>query len=349
MAAKKKTTRKKAPAGAGSGKKSGPDPGPEHRIVVLHGKEVFLRSLRTEKLRDKLVEAHGDVDTLRFPGKSTPVAEVLDECRSFGLMQQHKLVVVDEADQFVKEENRPLVERYAASPSEQTTLVLRTDTWRKGNLDKLIQKVGVFVNCEALTPAAAMKWTTQRCPKEWGVTVNPRAAEALVERAGVDLGRLDSELRKLAAAAGEGGEIGPDLVRELVGLTREEEVWTLQAELLRGTPESALAMLQQILTVSRQPEQLVSYALIDLARKLHSASRLLRAGVRGFNVTRAARIWGSEEQRNALLDAARRIDPDTLAELFTMAIESDARMKSGFSEGARSLETLTLRFASATR
>ncbi|TVQ32124.1 MAG: DNA polymerase III subunit delta [Phycisphaeraceae bacterium] len=349
MAAKKKTTRKKAPAGAGSGKKSGVELGPAHRIVVLHGKEVFLRSLHTEKLQEKLVEAHGEVDVLRFPGKSTPVAEVLDECRSFGLMQQHKMVVVDEADQFVKEESRPLIERYAASPSEQATLVLRANTWNRGKLDKLIEKVGLIHKCEALTPAAAMKWTTQRCRKEWGATLNPRAAEALVERAGVDLGRLDSEMGKLAAAAGKGGEIGPDLVRELVGLTREEEAWSLQAEVLLGTPESALALLQQILTVSRQPEQLVSYALIDLARKLHTASRLLRAGVRGFNVTRAARIWGPDEQREAILDAARRVDPDTLAELLSIAIEADARMKSGFSAGARSLETLTLRFASATR
>jgi len=352
VAAKKKTTRKKAPArsgGAAAGRKDSAEPSASHRIVLLHGKESHLRTLRTVKLRELLEETHGEIEVLRFSGADTEVADVLDECRSFGLMQQHKMVVVDEADQFVKEDSRPLVERYAASPSEQATLVLRADVWNKGKLDKLIEKVGVSIRCDALTQGEATKWATKRCLKEWRATIQPRAAEALVERVGVDLGRLDTELAKLASAAGPDAEITPELVRELVGLTREEEVWGIQAEVLTGTPESAMSLLRQILGASRQPEQLVSYALIDLARKLHTASRLIRAGVRGFNLTRAARIWGTDDQRRVVVDAAQRVDPEAMADLLAAAIEADVRVKSGFADATRSLETLTLRFASATR
>src|SRR5262249_44697926 len=88
----------------------------EHRIVVLIPKAPFVQGEFTAQLKDALVAAHGAIDAFRFEGPAATAAAVLDECRTFGLMQEHKLVVVDQADQLVKEENRPLVERYAAAP-----------------------------------------------------------------------------------------------------------------------------------------------------------------------------------------------------------------------------------------
>ena len=67
------------------------------RIVVLHGRELFLLWEWSRMLAERLREAHGDVGVVRFDGASAPVAEVLDELRSFGLLEPHKLVIVDDA------------------------------------------------------------------------------------------------------------------------------------------------------------------------------------------------------------------------------------------------------------
>ena len=99
-------------------------------MVVLIGKELFLRSQYTSMLRSALEQAHGEIETFQFGGDADSAA-VLDECRSFGLMAGHKLVIVDDADQFVRAETRPMIERYAQNPSEQATLVLRSAKWNK--------------------------------------------------------------------------------------------------------------------------------------------------------------------------------------------------------------------------
>lgn len=315
------------------------------RIVVLHGKEAFLRSLRTADLRAALEAAHGAIEQARFDGASAQAADVLDECRSFGLMQQHKLVIVDDADEFVKEGTRPLLERYAEAPAEHATLVLRADTWRPGKLDKLVEKVGAVVKCEPIGREQAIKWAVGRAAKRWQATLDPAAAELLVERLGADLGRIDSELAKLgAASAGPGGAIGVELVRELVGLTREDEVWPLQGVLVRGDAEAALQGLTQLVQVSRQDPYFLSFVFIDLARKLHTTARLLRAGANPWQAAGKAKIWG--EAKDAIVDAARRADPDALADLLDDAVESDARCKSGLADPMRSLEALAVRFAS---
>lgn len=315
----------------------------DHRIVVLHGKEAFLRSLYADQLRDALTEAFGEVESLRFPGASAMLADVLDECRSFGLMQQHKLVTVDEADKFVTAQTRPALERYAANPVDSATLLLRSDGWRPGKLDKAIAKVGVVIKCAPLASAQASAWAERRSVKRHDCAIDSAAVTALLERVGVDLGRIDAELAKLAAMS-MGKPITAELVRQAVGLTREEEVWAIQSRLIGRDASIAIRAVRDALGASKQPTVLVSFAMIDLARKLHASARLMRAGTPDMQVARRVKVWG--EAQRAILSAAHRADPEILADLLDESVEADAKSKSGRTDPHLALERLAIRFAS---
>ncbi|MFA6047173.1 MAG: hypothetical protein WC718_19480, partial [Phycisphaerales bacterium] len=252
------------------------------RVALLHGNDSFLRSLHTAALRKALEKAHKTIDTVVFDGNTASAADVLDECRSFGLIAGYKLVVVDNADQIVKEANRPLFERYCESVAQGeppgATLLLRAGTWYPGNLDKLIAEVGAVVKCDEPGEREAVGWVSKRAAKEYEAAIAEDAADLLVARVGTNLGRLDSELAKLVAAAG-GQEIDRALVIEFVGASREEAAWGIQSTLLGATgPAEALGHLRYLLDVSRQPSQAIAYAFTDLARKLHAMSRTLQQG-----------------------------------------------------------------------
>lgn len=329
--------------------------GPATRVALLVGPELFLHVEHTARLREALAAAHGGVEVARFDGTTARAADILDECRTFGLLQRHKLVVVDQADQAVKEDARPLFERYAEQPSEQATLVLRAEKWNKGRLDALIEQAGAIVRCDTLAPEHAAAWAVQRCTKRHGATLEPDAAAALVERLGPDLGRIDSELAKLAASAGAppvtGGRGGaadrpvitPELVAELVGRTHEEEAWAIQAPLLEGDAPEALRRIHEALTISRHPPELVSWACLDAARKLHGASRGLATGVRGFELIRRLQLWGSGG--DAVLRAAARTTPAEASRVLAHAVESVWRTRTGLGTIERALDVLAVRFS----
>jgi DNA polymerase III delta subunit len=89
-----------------------------------------------------LRERHGAVDEFNFDGATCSLADVLDELRSYGLMSQHKVVVVDNAEQFMQgDDRRRAMERYAESPMQDATLILRSGGWRPGTFDKLVAAV----------------------------------------------------------------------------------------------------------------------------------------------------------------------------------------------------------------
>jgi DNA polymerase-3 subunit delta len=369
--ARKDSTEKSEPRGAGA---AGLDA--SRRVVVLFGPEDFLRTQYTAQLRAALEAAHGQVDVLQIDGTTAQVADVLDECRSFGLMATHKLVMVDQADMFVKEGTRAVIERYAEKPSENATLLLRSEKWRAGNLDGIIESHGgALVRCEApmikdergkdIGPDfdKIQRWAMARAAKRHAANLDKDAAELLVMRIGASLGRIDTELEKLAVAAGAAagrtpgrdasGELPTDagklptidaaLVSRFVGMSREEEVWDIKQKLLTGSAEEILGNVRDLIEVSRHPPTLITYAMTDLAKGLHGASRALRAGANPFQVAGKLKIWGPG--RDAILHVAKAIRPEQAYALFRECLDADRRQKSGLGDGERTVERLALRFA----
>lgn len=321
-----------------------------HRVVLLHGPNSFVAAEHTSLIRQRLDEHFGAVDAPQFDGVTAKPADVLDECRSFGLMQQHKMVVVDNADQLVKAENRPLVERYVQAPTESATLVLRATRWNKGKLDDMIASVGMLQECRDPGPDDARRWASQRVRKRHGATIADDALDLLVDRTGADLGRLDTELAKLASAAaapGRSDDQPPAITRahvaELVGRTREEEAWDLQAVVLSGRPAAAVAMVRDLLGPSRQPPVLLMWACTDLCRKLHGAALGLRDGENEWALAKSLKLWGPA--KDAILAVAGRLGPTLARRALAACVESDSRQKSGLTDPERGVERLALRLA----
>ncbi len=374
------------------------------RVVLLVGPEFLMHLEQTEALRDALTKAYGGLGLFAFDGATAEAAEVLDECRTFGLMVPHKLVILDNADQFLRprkkagesvaaadgggedseggdleedeeggetgsSRNRELLERYIQSPSEGATLLLRSQKgFNLGRLKAAIERVGAIVRCSLIDPdvdkgptgralgkdaaarlatTRAVQWAIRRAADVHKSELAPNAAELLVERVGPHLARLDGELAKLALNAtadrSKPGTITSKAVAEMVGMSREEEVWVIQSALLSHDPAVALRSIREALDVSRHHPVFVSWACVDLARKLHGATRALAVGMNEWQMRGTLRLWGDTAE--AIAGAAKRLSPAQAARLLRQAVESDARSKSG-SDPERSLEALALTFAS---
>jgi DNA polymerase III delta subunit len=357
-------------------------PSARSRLVVLHGPDRFKADTELAALRAALAKAHGPegFDTVRFDGAAGAriIADILDECRSVGLMQQHKIVLVDNADQLLKAGDddapakpagrgkrghvpasaRELLENYAGAPSDAATLVLRSGTWRPGNLDKAILAMpagaGSIIKCEPMTDREAVAWVQQRAASTHGTSVDATTAGMLVDAVGTEMGRLDTELEKLAlAAGGEGQPITPELVSTMVGVSREEEFWSIQSSLISGDASRTLGHLRELIEVSRHDPVPIAHSYAEMARKVHVAAHALARGARVESLAYQLKIFGPPDVRNqqiALLEqAAASAGVPASARLLAAAVASDAAGKSGLGDPVRNLETLTIKFNAVTQ
>ncbi len=332
---------------------------PAPPIAIFHGPERFLQLHHTQALRERLIAQHGEVAPFIFGSGSAPV-DILDECRALSLMQTHKLVIVDSADALLKSADddadasapafrgtttrsaRELFEAYAASPDSSATLVLRAPTWRPGRLDKaVVASGGIVIKCEELRDDAAAAWAVERAPHH-KATLDRAAATRLVDAVGPDLARLDTELAKLSLVRPD-GQITTDVVRQFVGLSREEDFWEIQGSLLSGDAPRALGHLRELLDVSRHDPTPLLFTYCDLARKLHGASAGLANRENPAAITGRLRLWGPAA--STILEKARAVPPHAAASLLAEVVDGMVRQRSGLGDPEHILEALTLRFS----
>jgi len=309
------------------------------RIVVLIGDEPFLMTDYTRQLREATAaKVDSEVDTITFDGGSAELADVLDELRSVGLMMQHKLVVVEQGDEFIKR-YRAQMERYAADTEPTATLLLRASKWNKGNIDKAIAKVGLIHQCADPKPAEAATWLVGRARSAHGFEIDRPAAGLLVERIGPDLGRLEGELAKLSAAVPQGQVADRDVVSALVGrASDDDQLWSrMQQALLSGDPREALETVYELTELASVSPVPLMRAASDLAVKLSLAARMLRDRQNDFDICKSLKIWPQSNHR-PFIAMAKRLGPAGSAKLAAQIVNFDRRSKSGFGDARRGLE-----------
>jgi len=316
-------------------------------FIVLRGPETYLLSEYVKSIRETLEAKHGgEIETYRYDGASDEPADILDEARSYSLMQTYKIVLVDNANELVSNENnRNILMRYLESPSETATIILRASKWLSGNptnFDKMAAELGQVVKCEQPTADRAAVFVQKRAEKRYDCTIEPTAARQLVDLIGPSLSRLDAEISRLAVMAEPGQPIDTDLITEHTGISREQQVWSLQSILLRAKPADAVLEVLELLEVSRQPPTLISYCVLDLIKKIRAANELSRSGLSSQEVASKLKIWG--ESKSLILKAAERINTENLNALMKDAVSLDVRNKSGYGVDTRGVELLTLRF-----
>ncbi|MEO1236329.1 MAG: DNA polymerase III subunit delta [Planctomycetota bacterium] len=331
------------------------------RVLALHGPEEAVKKEKVDALRAALEAEHGEVQRLSFDGKAATLADVFDELRGYSLMGGYKLVTVDPADDFIKA-HREALERYAQSPVDHATLVLRAGQWHRGNLDKHIAKVGAVVKCEPPKPAEAVSRLVRRAQDVHGMKLDRPAAALLVDRLGVNLTRLETELDKLAAMAGAlssegrsvknsgGGTIDRGMVEQAVGKSSDEKAWEVQETLMgamsRGEGGKVVEKVRELIDLGGQPEVLVTYFVADLARKLAVGGQMLAAGEPEGVIAKALKLWGPRQR--LFMEVLRRVGPEGGAAMLDAALTADARSKSGFGPAGRNLEGLCVRMADGT-
>ena len=308
-------------------------------MIVLYGPDEMVKRLRLDQLREALEMVHGPIEPQKFDGRVVGLSGILDELREYALMQSYKLVVVDEAEHFVKS-NRAALERYACQPVDHATLILRARTWHKGNLDKLIAKVGAVVKCEPPAPAQAQAWLIQRAKAKLQRALEPAAARLLIDRLGLDLSRLANELEKIALMVKADQLINRKLVEQVVGQSSDEQAWVVQeavlAALVQGSPARAIEKIHELVGLAGQAEVLVTFFVADLFRKLHVGTLMRRQGVHDKQIAQHLRLWGPKVQ--LFTSALDRLDSARAGELFQRALIADERAKSGLGRPVRNLE-----------
>jgi DNA polymerase-3 subunit delta len=304
-------------------------------VYALVGSDSFLQ---LQELACVAGELPKDAQRVDFDGETAQLGEVLDELRSFAMFGSGKVVVVRNADVFVSR-FREQLEQYVAEPSSSGTLVLRLSSL-PGNqrIHKLIAKHGAIVPCEP--PKELAKWVIEHARKAHEITIAPDAARMLADLIGGDLGRLDTELAKLAINA-DSEKITSDLVAGNVVFTREREMWDLTNAMALGDTAEAMRRWRQLIQSDPSAE---FRAVTWLGIWLSEVGMILTQGPRS-GAANKLRWKYKGDAFDKFVAAALAMGKDGYGRALDLLTEIDKQSKTGVGDAAENVERFILALA----
>ena len=330
-----------------------PPAGDVPAVCAVFGDETFLKRLVLDELRRVVLgDEDGEFSLARFDGAKAQPREVFDELGTVALFGGRRLVVVDDADEFVTR-HRPLLEDYVArATAGGGVLVLDAKSWAKTTrLYKALAQSGWQIECKTPSAAALARWLVGWAKKTHQTKLDPDAAELLIELAGPELGLLDQELAKLAVSVGPGGTATPDLVSELVGGWRAKTGWDMIDAAVAGDARNALMQLDRLISAGEHPIALLGQMAFSL-RKFAAAARIVERTEAAGRRTTLRQALEQAGIKAFLLNKAepqlKQVGRRRAVQLYRWLLETDLDMK-GFSNlpPRTVLERLIVRLSAA--
>lgn len=297
-------------------------------VYVLHGEDEFLRDAHRREVMNITV---GDADPqtcLTSFDAGAELAEVFDELRTLPFLAPRRVVLLRDADAFIRAHRQEL-EDYLQSPPQTAVLILTVASWPSNTrLFKLVKKIGQTFSC-ASPERGLDRWLINASGKR-GKKIAPDAAEMMVEWLGNDLAILSEELEKLSLYIGSRETITAEDVSTMVTATAGPGAFALRDAVVAGDPARALKALDGML-VARGDEFLILGSLAGLLRRALQGQQLAAQGQDPLGALNPRTPYAAKK---AFTDMLQRRGMDKIQGDFRRLIRADLGMKSGMAPEA---------------
>lgn len=300
---------------------------PQVPVMVLYGSE---RTLKVDALHRipgcATCENEDDICFTRVAGADAELTDITDELLTVSMFGDRRIVMVEDADDFVKD-HRPGLEKYVASPSKASLLILDVKSWPKNTrLAKAVVQTGLAVECNPLSGPALLKWLQNLAQDRHGKTIDRDATSLMVNLAGNGLGVLQQELSKLVSLVGDAPTITSEDVRQAVGDWRTQTTWGMLDAVRDGNVSEAVASLDNLMSAG-EPAQKIMGGITFVFRKFAEATEIARQTRDLRGALNSAGVFPSGVA--AAETYLRRIGFDRASRILQLLADTDANLKGG--------------------
>ncbi len=320
-------------------------------VYLLYGSENYL----IELYRDKIAAGVGggnfaDFNLQTFSGKTgLDIDALADAVEAIPLMAGQKCVIVDDLDpDKLSAGDMAKLTQLLEDPSDTTVLVftVRTSAFdvRKNGKAKKLQtlvnqkgKRGHVVELGHRETGDMVRFI-RAMANRGGCDIPPDLCRALMERCGVDMLTLKSEIEKICAYAGGEGNITAAHIQAVTQPQVDAGIFDLSKAVMQKDHAKAMAIISDLIFLRNTPISILSalsFAFVDIYRaKIATARRIPEsAAIQRFG------YYGRDYRYKAALRQSAGFQVPYLRKALRLLAESDTTFKSARSDERALLET----------
>ena len=190
-----------------------------------------------------LTESEAAFNLTVFYGKDANWAEVINACSRYPMFAERQVVLLKEAQQMKDIEK---LESYIENPLSSTVFVV---SYKEKKLDarkkftRLVKEKGVLFTTKKMYDRDLPQWS-QEMMQAKGLSINQKGLALLVDHIGNDLVRIENEIDKLSVNLGKRTTITEDDIEKYIGVSKEYNVFELQAALAAKDLAKSIRIIQ---------------------------------------------------------------------------------------------------------
>jgi DNA polymerase-3 subunit delta len=213
-------------------------------LYWLEGEEEYYIDMVMEYAENNiLTQDEAGFNLTVFYGKDADWASVVNACRRYPMFAERQVVLLKEAQQMKDIEK---LEAYVESPLASTIFVVgyKGKTLdKRTKLHKLLKTSAEILVSEKIKDYKIAEWIKEYIASKQ-LTIADKAVKLLEEHIGSDLSRIVNELEKLSVNLKGKTNITEDDVETYVGISKEYNVFELQAAIAKKDLAKALTIIQ---------------------------------------------------------------------------------------------------------
>lgn len=213
-------------------------------LYWLEGEEDYYIDMVMEYAENNILAADESSFNLTvFYGKDADWSEVVNACRRYPMFAERQVVLLKEA-QSMKDIDK--LEVYAENPLSSTIFIA---AYKGKNLDKrtklykLLKTSAEILVSEKIKDYKVAEWIKEFIAAKQ-FTISDKAVKLLEEHIGNDLNRIVNELEKLSVNLKGKANISEDDIEIYIGISKEYNVFELQAAIAKKDLAKALTIIQ---------------------------------------------------------------------------------------------------------
>lgn len=178
-----------------------------------------------------------------FYGRDASWSDVVNACRRYPMFAERQVVLLKEAQQMRDVEK---LEGYVENPLPSTIFVIAYKNKKvdgRTKFAKILKEKGVLISTKKMYDNQLPEWT-QELVESKGLTISPKGLALLVDHIGNDLTRIENEIEKISVNLGKKKAITEEDIEEFVGVSKEFNVFELQAALAKKDLAKAIRIIQ---------------------------------------------------------------------------------------------------------
>jgi DNA polymerase-3 subunit delta len=310
-------------------------------LLVICGEDGFLVSKECEKQVDALLKDDERGMALYEPrADEAKIADVLDELRTLPFLAKRRVVLIKDAEPFIKE-NVESLEKYVDKPSPSGMLVMTVASWDKRlRFSKKVQAAGCLIEVGSVKGYQLPAYITTYAQETYGFRLDANCSRLLVELTGDDPGRLCSELDKLVVYVSPRKSITPQDIEALIGHNRMFGAFEVIDAIVAGQAGAAIWRLRNMFASDKSADFTVVGAFGYHFRKLFRAKALIG---RGTSAQQAALQAGVKWKQQEFLQQVSRLSLPQIGDILAELGRIDYGIKTGQTTAPVAMERLIMR------